>query len=992
MAKATFMSMRWLRLHIKEIIWATVILFVLSCFLIGYGTSRAQRQSEERKKRAESAEKRKAESEEIPMSKELKSKMPLPAVHISLPTQTASVTRVLDLKTVYRALTSRDEYRKCMTIPAPFRGTYLSQIKESVLQQLIMTSLAGLYAEANNLKPQTSAEALVEMDKKKIGPDEMDRMLRKEGMSPREYGSYRMQQETLRMVLDSVTRPLPPASVSEDFLKNYYETNKIRFKKDDELELHHLLLAPAEFQEVASISIDDMRKYFDEHRSEFKSSYRASVFHILINPNDNDYLNAIPVSEGDIRMRYSDKIGDFKKAEEVNARHILIKPKNSFEKQMENCKMALRHFTLKELPDDKYDCRFEANISEPKSSINIGYNNISLITADGKSFNPTPESQKDSEHPLVLPFTGSPATRGEISINFPKSSLPPEDAGSRFKIVIKDGDGTYEFDISSAFDEEKSFAAAEAEAKSLLERVTKNKDDFAKIASECSEDEGSKKDGGDLKFFTRGKMAKAFEDAAFAAQVGEIVGPVKSKFGYHLIKVEAHNPEKTKSLEEVRGVITAQIKAERADLKAQSDLDTARESVIQQSRTFKEVMKEYSMASSRKNDGKIPPFFKGEITEDYASETANIIAQEIGDEGRIIQEIEEAIFATNSDGSFALKPKEMTSIIKTSKGYHLFELECFQEPINFGFTESVKGKIKSILEEKLYKQLAENKAKEIAGKITAIDFDKVASEAHSAGAVKLGPLPFSFNPGFSNYALSSTMGQLSMDGQTYLPKIHGVLAAELIKPEYEKRVIGPIETELGFHFILVSSFTKDLYQPYDEVKTNLKNMLVQEPSIDAIKAEFEKSKEKFDKPAMRKIRQILVAEEEIAKDLYKRLQSGEIFSLLAKRYSIDGSSANGGLMGEIKRGQLPANVDEEVWKLKKGEYTPPLQTSYGWLIVSLEDNESPGKKAEWTDIEIQDKLKKKLREGYREDFLESFMTGLKNKAHIIRHQDLLAEL
>ncbi|HNV71227.1 MAG TPA: hypothetical protein PKO06_16100, partial [Candidatus Ozemobacteraceae bacterium] len=61
---APFMSMRWLRLHIKEIIWATVILFVLSCFIIGYGSSRAQRRMEERRTEAEAAERRAQETEE----------------------------------------------------------------------------------------------------------------------------------------------------------------------------------------------------------------------------------------------------------------------------------------------------------------------------------------------------------------------------------------------------------------------------------------------------------------------------------------------------------------------------------------------------------------------------------------------------------------------------------------------------------------------------------------------------------------------------------------------------------------------------------------------------------------------------------------------------------------------------------------------------------------------------------------------------------------
>ena len=70
----------------------------------------------------------------------------------------------------------------------------------------------------------------------------------------------------------------------------------------------------------------------------------------------------------------------------------------------------------------------------------------------------------------------------------------------------------------------------------LLERA-KSGEDFAELAKTYSEDESNRERGGDLGFFPRGQMVKPFEDAAFGAQVGEIVGPVPTTFGLHLIKV-----------------------------------------------------------------------------------------------------------------------------------------------------------------------------------------------------------------------------------------------------------------------------------------------------------------------------------------------------------------------------------------------------------------------------------------------------------------------
>ena len=66
--------------------------------------------------------------------------------------------------------------------------------------------------------------------------------------------------------------------------------------------------------------------------------------------------------------------------------------------------------------------------------------------------------------------------------------------------------------------------------------------DFAKLAEENSED-ATAKQGGDLGFFGRGQMVKPFEDAAFSAKVGDVIGPVQTQYGEHLIKVTAKKME-----------------------------------------------------------------------------------------------------------------------------------------------------------------------------------------------------------------------------------------------------------------------------------------------------------------------------------------------------------------------------------------------------------------------------------------------------------------
>ncbi len=70
---------------------------------------------------------------------------------------------------------------------------------------------------------------------------------------------------------------------------------------------------------------------------------------------------------------------------------------------------------------------------------------------------------------------------------------------------------------------------------SILDRLKKG-ESFANLARELSIDRGSAKKGGDLGLFGRGVMVKAFEEAAFRLSKGEISQPVKTEFGYHIIK------------------------------------------------------------------------------------------------------------------------------------------------------------------------------------------------------------------------------------------------------------------------------------------------------------------------------------------------------------------------------------------------------------------------------------------------------------------------
>jgi peptidyl-prolyl cis-trans isomerase D len=114
--------------------------------------------------------------------------------------------------------------------------------------------------------------------------------------------------------------------------------------------------------------------------------------------------------------------------------------------------------------------------------------------------------------------------------------------------------------------------AAENEARqkadALFARLRKG-EDFAKLANENTEDPSGKGNGGQLGAFGRGQMVPEFEQAAFSMNPGEIKGPIKTEFGFHIIKLVAKTPAHTRTFEEVKD----QLSSEMSEARAQAETD-----------------------------------------------------------------------------------------------------------------------------------------------------------------------------------------------------------------------------------------------------------------------------------------------------------------------------------------------------------------------------------------------------------------------------------
>ena len=122
--------------------------------------------------------------------------------------------------------------------------------------------------------------------------------------------------------------------------------------------------------------------------------------------------------------------------------------------------------------------------------------------------------------------------------------------------------------IRAAPGDEKAGKEAEDKIKAAIERLKKG-EDFAKVASDVTEDPSGKANGGDLGYFSKEQMVPEFSDTAFKLEKGQISEPVKTQFGWHVIKVEDKRAKAVPKFEEVKPQIESYVTR-----KAQAELVT----------------------------------------------------------------------------------------------------------------------------------------------------------------------------------------------------------------------------------------------------------------------------------------------------------------------------------------------------------------------------------------------------------------------------------
>lgn len=138
---------------------------------------------------------------------------------------------------------------------------------------------------------------------------------------------------------------------------------------------------------------------------------------------------------------------------------------------------------------------------------------------------------------------------------------------------------------------ERDLAAA-TELAGELKRRAEAGEDFGDLAREYSDDTSNAERGGDLGFFGRGAMVEPFEEAAFGAEPGSVVGPVETDFGVHVIEVQARRPGGVQPFEQVQAVIRARLVNEQVEELAETKAKDLAGRLGQESEVTKDTMQQ----------------------------------------------------------------------------------------------------------------------------------------------------------------------------------------------------------------------------------------------------------------------------------------------------------------------------------------------------------------------------------------------------------------
>jgi peptidyl-prolyl cis-trans isomerase D len=296
----------------------------------------------------------------------------------------------------------------------------------------------------------------------------------------------------------------------EQYLKKILEDNKI-----------NSIIASS----VTISESDVLQKYKDENM-------KAGISYLFLDPNNIVDTNLFQVSNEEMKTYYDEHKDDFKQEEAVKFKYLIFpdiatlddslsvkKLLEGYIKQLKNS--SVEDSSLIKIINDESATPFNAEFQKPNG---LGKGVLNFLFS----------ASKDSVSNLII----------------------DQDAYKIVKLLdSREGDDTYVNASHLLINFGTDTAAAKKKAEDILARIKKG-ENFEKLAGELSDDPSAKQNSGDLGWFTKGAMVKEFEEPCMNGKVGDVVGPVKTSFGFHLIKIKGKSKKEFK-IAELKKPVTA---------------------------------------------------------------------------------------------------------------------------------------------------------------------------------------------------------------------------------------------------------------------------------------------------------------------------------------------------------------------------------------------------------------------------------------------------
>ncbi|ACY47654.1 peptidylprolyl isomerase [Rhodothermus marinus] len=325
--------------------------------------------------------------------------------------------------------------------------------------------------------------------------------------------------EVVQMVLGDNPHPIIKAyfgdengNVNRALLQNFIDNPAAR---EDWIRLEEYLRAERARQKLeqlllATVHVSDQEVEEEYRRRTLRADARYVALRYAEVPDDS-----VTVTESDLRRYYNEHRDDFKRKRTYRVVYVAL-PKNP---TAEDTLQVLEELNrLKErFAQTENDSLFLARYASERPFTDAFFRRDELDPALGDVVFDDPQPGK---------VVGPVVAGGLAHLVKIRAVRPSEETVIRARhILIRAPEGDAE-------------ARRQARQEALeLKRQLEQGADFATLAREHSDDPGSARRGGDLGWFGRGRMVEPFEEAAFSAPIGRVVGPIETRFGYHLIEV-----------------------------------------------------------------------------------------------------------------------------------------------------------------------------------------------------------------------------------------------------------------------------------------------------------------------------------------------------------------------------------------------------------------------------------------------------------------------